>query len=76
MENKLLQEVREDVKDLVKVTHEMDVKLAEYNAHLEEHMRRTEANEKQIQELKNFKWFFAGISTIALTVVEILRRFV
>lgn len=80
MENKMekeVHEIRHDVKLLVSRTYEMDKKLAVYNTQLEEHMRRTEANEIRLEKLENFKWFFAGltaiISGVGTVIVMIMR---
>lgn len=42
---------------------------------LQEHMRRTEANEQRLQRLEDFKWYFAGIAVIMTVAIEMFRRF-
>lgn len=70
-----LEVAAQDRKALLAKSHYIELQLARNTVSLEEHMRRTELLEQEIKEVKNFKWYFAGISTLSITVLEIIRRF-
>lgn len=70
---KELQETREDIKEIQEDLVDIKVIQGKNQVILQEHMRRTEANEKQINEQKQFKWYFAGLTVIITTVSNFFR---
>lgn len=68
----------EVIKGEAKVTNtalvELKIIQAQNQVILQEHMRRTEINEKHIERLENFKWYFAGIAVIITAFIEFFRR--
>lgn len=69
-----LEKCREGIESTKKDIVEIKVQQAKNSTILEEHMRRTEANEQQIKEQRQFKWYFAGIAVIMTTISNILGR--
>lgn len=71
-----LQEIRQDVRLIVEKVHKIDKETVRNTAILEEHQRRSKANEIRISRLETFKWYFAGLAVLIGTLTEILRRFI
>lgn len=71
-----LEEVHTDVKECREKLNEIEKLDAVQNQQLAEHMRRTEASEKRLDKVEEFKWYFAGISAIILGIAEFLRRLI
>lgn len=69
-EKQLIQEIREDIRDIKQSVQKIELLDAVQNAQLIEHMRRTEANEKRLQLLEDFKWFFGGLTAIITAIVS------
>lgn len=75
-EKQLLEEVRADLKSMNHHMVDVKITLAKQHISLEHHISRTEASEKRIQRLEDFKWYFAGIAVIMSVTVELFRRFI
>lgn len=58
----LLLEVRNDVKAISKDISEIKILDAVQNKHLQDHMRRTELNEKRLTKLESYQIFFAFLA--------------
>ena len=69
-----LQEARADRRQILDKTHAIDIKVAKNTISLEDHMRRTDANEVRIKHAEKFKWYFLGLVTIITILAEILGR--
>lgn len=81
-----LREVRKDVSHINRNIVDIKVVQGQNSVILQEHMRRTEANEalivlirdenaKRIDKIEQFKWYFAGIAVIITVVADAFRRF-
>lgn len=64
------------VERLAKIDGRLDV----YNAHLEEHMRRSDALEEKVDELYKFKYYVVGglalaslLATLAVQLVKYIK---
>lgn len=56
------------VEKLAKIDGRLDV----YNAHLEEHMRRSDALEQKVDELYKFKYYVVGGLALASLLISII----
>lgn len=72
---KELYEARVDLKDIQTDLTSLKVIQAQNQVILQEHMRRTEVNEKHIERLENFKWYFAGIAVIMTVFIRIMEKY-
>lgn len=70
-----LQEIHDDIKEIKKDINEIKITDAVQTQQLGEHMRRTEASEKRITKMEQFKWYFGGLAVIITFALELLRRF-
>jgi len=70
-----LKEIQDNVKIIRNEVMDLKIEQAKNSVVLQEHIRRTEANEKRIQKLEDFKWYFAGIAVLMTAAVEAIRRF-
>lgn len=70
----LLIEIRADIKDIQRSVHTIEVLDAKQNAELTEHTRRSTANEKRLEKLENFKWYFTGLSIIIVTLSKMIEK--
>jgi hypothetical protein len=57
----------EVIEKLTKIDGRLDV----YNAHLEEHMRRSDALEEKVDELYKFKYYVVGGLALASLLISI-----
>ena len=69
-----LHEARADRSKLLEKSHNIELEVVKNTVSLDDHMRRTDANELRIKSLEQFKWYFAGLITIVTIVSEILGR--
>jgi len=69
-----LNEARGDRGKLLEKSHNIELEVVKNTVSLDDHMRRTDANETRIKNLEQFKWYFAGLITIVTIVSEILGR--
>lgn len=70
-----LQEARVDVKSIQTDIIALRVIQGQNQVILQEHMRRTEANEKHIERLENFKWYFAGIAVLMTVFLKLAEKY-
>lgn len=68
---KIIHEIRDDIKDIKKDVEAIKLLDVKQNASLEAHMQRTELNEKRIEKLEDYKWLVI-IITAPLTVLGAL----
>lgn len=71
-----LSEARRDRRQLLEKSHAIEIEVAKNTVSLDDHMRRTDANEIRIKILEKFKWYFAGLVTIATIISEIIGRLI
>lgn len=67
-----LKEARGDRRHLLEKSHTIEIEVSKNTISLEDHMRRTDANEERIKSLEKFKWYFAGLVTIMTILAEIV----
>lgn len=68
-----LKEARVDRRVLLDRVHTIEIEIAKNTKSLEDHMRRTDANESRIKYLEKFKWYFAGIVTLVTILAKLLE---
>lgn len=73
-DKEILLEVRSDIKEIKEDVAKIKQLDAVQNEQLRQHMARTEANEKRLDKLENFKWFFAILIGIVAATAEFLRN--
>jgi len=73
---KELQELRQDVRLIGTDIVDLKVIQGQNKVILQEHIRRTEANERRLEKIEQFKWYFAGLAVIMTACIEIFRRFI
>lgn len=82
-----IREMRDEMKAINKNIVDMKVVQGQNQVILQEHIRRTEANEalisltkeensKRIEKIEQFKWYFAGIAVLMTVAADILRRLI
>jgi len=82
---KELQELRQDVRLIGTDIVDLKVIQGQNKVILQEHIRRTEANERlietvkgeisrRIDKLESFKWYFGGIAVLMTIAIEVFRR--
>jgi len=69
-----LHEARGDRGKLLEKCHNIELEVVKNTVSLDDHMRRTDANELRIKSLEQFKWYFAGLITVVTIISEILGR--
>ena len=69
-----LHEARGDRSKLLEKCHNIELEVVKNTISLDDHMRRTDANELRIKSLEQFKWYFAGLITVVTIVSEIIGR--
>lgn len=67
MDNRL-NDIQKEIKDINKSIHNIDKTLAVNTASLQEHMKRTKANEQRIENLEKIKYYAIG----AIALISIL----
>ncbi len=71
-----LGEARADRRQLLDKAHAIEIEVAKNTISLDDHMRRTDANEIRIKSLEKFKWYFAGLVTLVTIIGEIIGRLI
>jgi len=75
IEKTLLLELREDIRDIKKDVNDIKVLDAVQNEQLAYHIKRTDLLQQEVKEQRNFKWYFAGLSTLVAGIIAIVLRY-
>lgn len=71
----ILKIIHDDVKDIKKEMVDVHKTNATQNAHLGEHMRRTENLEKRMDKIDIIKWVLAAITAIGASYAKLKGMF-
>lgn len=71
-----LRDARSERKDLLNTLHSINVQVAKNSVSLEDHMRRTDANEARLKQLEKLKWYFGALMAISVIVARLLERII